>query len=683
MTPSPSHEPDSVGYPSVFPTFVFVCFAFLVSVLPACTRGTARGGQGLTLRSLGCPTLGVPPEARAIRDIRHFDEQLFLGHGDYMLNTGPTAVLTYDPRAQSFAGGSVVDEEAITRFVILDDTLVIPGIDASEDDHFANVYIREDDAFTKHRTLPNTFHVFDAVSFRGSWYVATGSWEGENLERLPAGRVFRSIDRGKTWEVAYSFGGQSKNVVARMRELAVFRDRLYAFPCALVNARRFNNFTLDYVPDAFGPPETLVFDGESWTPADILPPGVSRVERALAFRDHLIIVASSGRDVTTVENRSRGFIFDGESTRPLPHEIGNILDVELCEDELLVLARRNEQAALWTTNDLADWAFFDVPRLVEPTSVWRQDGSTYLGARDGNLYVSEPTPSGSDTTDAPPFSVTAGGVLAREARSAWLAIDRWAQPGELATLRAEANARDRIDLQSSNVNSFTIFLAESPLRDADRISLRVDGTTVYQGPAPSSACRCTRETASWKVEFDSLATDSWEPNPPSLGVLDTPLRHTLQADSPLAVWIAQAFRVAASTDIALVPNDTLRFESLPERVTLDTLDALHQRCALVTFRATGSELIAALRFNCAKPIVYGVQVAGFTLRRTPARNGKREFISTSLAKERVYTVAVSRSLAQHSDRMFGRFFRPLEDANVDTFTALRLAVAREFDAIPR
>jgi len=84
-----------------------------------------------------------------------------------------------------------VDEEEVHMFRDFDGRLLVPGNNATESWEFGNLYIKEQNAWRKLRTIPNGIHVLGIVIHRGRLFVTTGTELGPAL--------YESEDDGETW----------------------------------------------------------------------------------------------------------------------------------------------------------------------------------------------------------------------------------------------------------------------------------------------------------------------------------------------------------------------------------------------------------------------------------------------------------------------------------------------------
>ncbi|MFV1958213.1 MAG: hypothetical protein ACC662_02245, partial [Planctomycetota bacterium] len=487
---------------------------FLAGVLVLLASIPGRAGEeapALELESLGIPATRSQVEGHRINVLRFYDGRLYVGTGDATVNTGPTDVLVFDPARGRFSTETTVDDEAILRFRVLDGRLVVPGVDATESWEFGNVYVREEGDWTKHRTIPHAIHVLDVAAYTGRWYAATGHYvEPKKGEMIADGAIFSSGDRGATWRME-ALTPATRTTVFRFGSLAVFREKLYAFPYAYVDVpaaqipprlrpfagpgRREGGDMLHtlFVPDALGPVDVLVHDGEAWTPRDLVPdPGLCTAT-AFVFRDRLLLSTVSGRWVAPFgdaalrtrrqppETSTALWAFDGKATRRLDVRYDVLRSVLVKDGRLALLVLRDGRWVILETTDLEGWRA--TPLAIgrgQALSIERDGTTWYVGSRDGNLFRSTGTTEAAGPTR---FEILAD--LPRQGASYWAAIEEWADPGRAAALVVTRAAPDRVDVLSENVAGFTVFLEEGGL--CGEVTLTIDGAEAFRANVTDAA----------------------------------------------------------------------------------------------------------------------------------------------------------------------------------------------------
>ncbi len=175
-------------------TFTF-CFTSIF--ISACKREIVELGVQLTERF---PNGDV---ARCVWDIYHKNDKLYLGSGDYGINSGPTDIYAYDLIENQFVLTGSVQDEAVLKFIEVNDTLFTPGTDPQESWALGNYYELSDNGWEKHRVLPNSIHAFDMIEFNDKIYVAIGSDSGYSplVVSNDGGITFEHVDFYKNGKV--------------------------------------------------------------------------------------------------------------------------------------------------------------------------------------------------------------------------------------------------------------------------------------------------------------------------------------------------------------------------------------------------------------------------------------------------------------------------------------------------
>ena len=138
-----------------------VLFSLLITIIfiHVLLGGSVRGTAQIPIQTISWSSIGFPAgnqceqAAWKVNELKLFDGKLFVGHGDYGVNTGPTDILYYDFEREAFVKEFTIDDEAIVRFRIIDDMLTVPGVDSTESWDFGNVYIRTEEGWVKKRTV--------------------------------------------------------------------------------------------------------------------------------------------------------------------------------------------------------------------------------------------------------------------------------------------------------------------------------------------------------------------------------------------------------------------------------------------------------------------------------------------------------------------------------------------------
>lgn len=124
---------------------------FLSILVLVCLMGLAPADEPQTdvserLEKLGHPLAKRYPDgsefqdARNISDLKAFDGKLYVGHGDWGLNSGPTDLWYYDLHKQEFVKQGQIEDEAADQFRVINGRLYVPGTDPQEDWSLGNFY---------------------------------------------------------------------------------------------------------------------------------------------------------------------------------------------------------------------------------------------------------------------------------------------------------------------------------------------------------------------------------------------------------------------------------------------------------------------------------------------------------------------------------------------------------------
>jgi hypothetical protein len=380
----------------------------------------------LRLTVVGRPTAEKQPAARNLNELFLYQNRLYIGHGDYGVNTGPTDVIAYDLATKQFRTEFTVDDEAIVLYRQIGDRLVIPGPDATEAWDLGNIYVRgpgEADKWEKRRTVPHGVHVLDVAALGDAWFAAAGIvlplGKGLLPDSIACGAVFSSGDQGKSWKIQYATP-YAANSVSRIGSIAVYKDRLYAFPYTyttmtkdrlppvlrdvlkepLGQGKDASYFV--FLPGAPGAGDAAAYDGRDWRAAELLPvPDVCSVQ-AFTHADTLIMATVSGACLPSSQHYNarrdglpKGVVtglwaYDGTQSRELPIKYDALKDVLTRDRKLSLLVLKEKTFFIVTTGDLQNWKWHRLPEMpAEPLSIEAAGGEFFVGLTDGTLMKSE------------------------------------------------------------------------------------------------------------------------------------------------------------------------------------------------------------------------------------------------------------------------------------------------------
>ena len=395
----------------------FISTLLITSCLSCFAPYAQAQDNTLQLKPLGNPTSNYRQEARKINDLKFFHNKLYVGYGDYSVNTGPTDVIYYDMAKKEFVKEFTVQEEAIDKYQIVDDTLVITGVDATEDWTFGNIYTLTDKGWIKHRTIPNGIHVFDAVSLKNKWYVVTGNFfKFTEKDIITPGVIMSSADKCESWKFEYSTSA-ADNLVYRINSIVAYKDKIYAFPYAYTTMEK-NEIPKEYreyigkpyvtekdkdyylisADNAFGKNNAIVYD-KSWMPLKLIPAKNVYNVKPFIFKNRLVMSVVCGKYIARVNEyvEKNGklppnvdtslYSFDGKVTELIPFDYDFIKDVLVQDDKLSLLIFKKGKYLIAQTQDLKNWQYFNLPSNIgKPLSIEYNNGSFYIGTDDGNIW---------------------------------------------------------------------------------------------------------------------------------------------------------------------------------------------------------------------------------------------------------------------------------------------------------
>ena len=186
--------------------------------------------KGPKIENIGVPSaerFKWPDPARCVWDMKVWNGVLYVGSGHYGDNTGPTQVWAYDIEDGNWYDSGTVNEEAVVRFNVIGNDLLIPGVDPKDGWTMGNYYKLEEGTWVKNNVLPYAVHAFDMIEYKGEIIVGIGSAKEGYL-------ALSSKDGGQTFEqIEFLFNNKprdfSKFNSCRMYELFTLNGTLYGF----------------------------------------------------------------------------------------------------------------------------------------------------------------------------------------------------------------------------------------------------------------------------------------------------------------------------------------------------------------------------------------------------------------------------------------------------------------------
>lgn len=106
------------------------------------------------------------------------DGKLYIGGGDYSKNTGPVDVYCMDLETKQWSISGTLNDEAIGKFVRIEDRVYAPGFDAKGSTSAGNYYLLQDDRWNAFSDIPGAAHNFDITEYDAIRMFAIGTWTG-------------------------------------------------------------------------------------------------------------------------------------------------------------------------------------------------------------------------------------------------------------------------------------------------------------------------------------------------------------------------------------------------------------------------------------------------------------------------------------------------------------------------
>jgi len=644
--------------------------------------------QLLDLYSIGFPAWDYQPDAWNVNVLKIFDNKLYLGYGDATINTGPTDVIYYDLESKKFVKEFSVDDEGIYQYQVIDGKLVIPGVDATEEWDFGNLYVLEKSGWVKHRSITKGIHVFDAVSYKNKWYVGTGNYcEFTKDEGFAFGAILSSADSCKTWKYEY-ITPCDKNGVYRISALISYKDKLYAFPYAYVGYsleevpaeyRQYlgqpyvedgKEYYLVSIDNAFGNTDAVCYNGSLWQPADLVPDPQAYRTRPAVFQDKLILSVISGKGINSVSDyieqkgklpgnvKTSLYVFDGLKTEKLNFEYDLIRDILPQQDKLYILYFNKGQNLIAETSDLRTWKYRLLPSFIKkPLSIEADGNVFYVGAADGNIFradLNAQSISGT-ATDRLPVKFYGAAETAKEAQRYWAAVTGWITLGRTAKYSCEIKAGNAIEIKTDNLSGLLVYPPFDLMDKSKLLTLDIDGQQVFKGKSSGfSSFDLSLKNGKWRAAKGNKKPGSFKPKEIVVGRAGLDLSR--KGDDPITGnWQADVIKWAGKTDIALVTRGSVRKDIRKGDITAADVFDQNYRNTICIFKAKGADIKRMLEYNIKQPGRGDkIQVSGFDLAYDAAKDPQKNVITAfQLVPDKEYSVATSNYIVQEAKNILG------------------------------
>jgi len=660
-------------------TIVVTSLLFLNSNSLEGTEENVDTLYSLKLASIGFPTASKQKTAHAINDLLIFKNKLYLGYGDAVVNTGPTDIIYYDFNTKDFVNEFTIEDEAIYTYQVVDEKLIIPGPDATENWKYGNIYLLTDYGWIKKRTVQNALHINNVVSFQKKWYVATGTYFSFGEKELFAfGGILSSENEGDTWKLVYATPTDEKSVF-RVGSIITFKNKLYAFPYA------FTGYTYSDIPeeyrkylkqaygdnylifnyDPLGTSDAIVFDGNIWRYINLVDKPDLCYISPFTLNGKLILSTISGRFVDYLSLKdnlpknahSSLLCFDGEKLSEIPLSFNLIKDKLIKKNKLYLLIVKNARYFVVETGDLENWKYYALPAYIyKPTSIEYDGNSFYIGTEIGNIFKSTVKEKLDDLVSLDkekPLKFYGACQLPRDGKFYWAAITGWEQWGKLAKITCEVKSENLIDIKTKNVSSFNIFFPSYLLNREKPTEVKIDNETAFKDTLGSfTELVCVNgKTKKWQTEKGVQTEQTFRYRRKIIGHNNIQDRINKKT---AGVFLANVLQWSVSADVAIIPESGIRKPFDNEDVALEDVFDLTYRDTIWTFSVQGAELFRMMEFNLNQDDKTRCLIGGFNLSYSLDKEKKeKRIVETSLDPAKTYTVATTGYLVKNMDRLLG------------------------------
>ncbi|MCK4524637.1 hypothetical protein KAU15_06895 [candidate division WOR-3 bacterium] len=358
-------------------------------------------------------------EARTINTLHIFENKLFIGYGDYGINTGPTDIIYYNFMDCTWNNAFTIQEEAIEHYVEIDNKLYIPGVDATDNWDFGNYYICDGIEWEKKRNIPNGIHVFDIEKYNDRLYCATGNFlKTDSVNGLAPGAVLSS-EHGNKWIYDY-ISPSDKNLVYRITDLIVYNDKLMAFYYGYIGLEKSDipeeyhqylsnpivqdsiEYYLVTIPDIMGQSDVLVYNDYYWKLENIISADNIISIKPFVFNDKLLMFTLQGKYVRGVSTyikehgvlpknvTSSLYMNNGEKTVKINMDFDLIIDLASYDNELYMLILKGKDYIVLRTNNMQKWSSTVIPQNAGKILSFAIYGDhVFLGNDIGEIYKTE------------------------------------------------------------------------------------------------------------------------------------------------------------------------------------------------------------------------------------------------------------------------------------------------------
>lgn len=341
-------------------TLVAALSAFLVVAL----GHPSSAVDGPTLFAAHPSIVSKVDVGKRIKDLAVHDGRLYMGSGNYGVNTGPTDVAWVDLATGVTGVDATAPTEEINTYRTVGSDLLVPWVDPTLCGYCnpagSGGFTSSDPTWHDTFAFPAA-HVFDVAKFSSDWFLA-----GAGAYDIDGAVIYRSTDGGQTWKLSIA-QASSGGVTGweRFYWMGTAGGKLYAQAAHKNYSDGCGCSSGDLFP-------LRAWDGTRW----------SKVRGSLG----LITEASNVESFKGRIYTSRGQVFDGKRVTSMGAPFG-VADFYVTTDRLYVVSSTGQVAH--TTG--SGWTLLPgagVPSGVTATSLAVVGSSVYVATTVGTVYRS-------------------------------------------------------------------------------------------------------------------------------------------------------------------------------------------------------------------------------------------------------------------------------------------------------
>lgn len=274
------------------------CVLALSAAPASAAKPTPPSTTPVVLPTYPTSVVGISPQAAAkptssgktIRSLTMDNGKFYVGHGDYLENSGPTKVSTFDPVTRTFAeSGLTAPTEEITTYRKINGKMYAPWTDPTGSATAKQGFSTNASGVWTNEFKAPAEHVYDVASLTGSDLWMVGS--AKNVSGTKGGAAaYRSTDGGASWSLVSKDTSLTETGYERYYWAAALGGKMYM---------QAQGVTED--------PPVRVFDGARWSSLDMTPCHAVEARSVEVFKGKILcpnylkgLVAFDGRKMTTV-----------------------------------------------------------------------------------------------------------------------------------------------------------------------------------------------------------------------------------------------------------------------------------------------------------------------------------------------------------------------------------------------